>query len=123
MTTAIGSPRFLISRATSLFNAPYPISTLRRDPNTMACIQTRSLLQSGTKTSRISVRNISSTARKQANCNAIRKKFKTHRPQDNRILTLLIPDDYERGDPMLIALLREKAREQIAQMRDRAAEA
>lgn len=37
----------------------------------------------------------------------IRKKFK-QRPPDNRIVTLHIPDEYERGDPALVALLREK---------------
>lgn len=37
----------------------------------------------------------------------IRKKFK-QRPPDNRIITLHIPDEYERGDPALVALLREK---------------
>jgi predicted protein tyrosine phosphatase len=38
----------------------------------------------------------------------IRKKYK-HRPADNRIITLHIPDEYERGDPELIALLKERA--------------
>lgn len=37
----------------------------------------------------------------------IRKKYKK-RPPDDRIITLHIPDDFERGDPELIALLREK---------------
>jgi predicted protein tyrosine phosphatase len=37
----------------------------------------------------------------------IRKKFKK-RPPDDRIITLHIPDEFERGDPDLIALLREK---------------
>ena len=37
----------------------------------------------------------------------IRKKFKK-RPADNRIITLHIPDEYERGDPELIALLKDK---------------
>jgi predicted protein tyrosine phosphatase len=37
----------------------------------------------------------------------IRKKFK-HRPPDSRIITLHIPDVYERGDPELIALLKDK---------------
>ncbi|MFA5581628.1 MAG: hypothetical protein WDA25_06710 [Paracoccaceae bacterium] len=37
----------------------------------------------------------------------IRKKFK-QRPTDARIITLHIPDEYERGDPTLIALLKEK---------------
>lgn len=37
----------------------------------------------------------------------IRKKFKK-RPPDHRIITLHIPDEFERGDPVLVALLREK---------------
>jgi predicted protein tyrosine phosphatase len=37
----------------------------------------------------------------------IRKKFK-QRPPDSRIITLHIPDEYERGDPALIALLKDK---------------
>ncbi len=37
----------------------------------------------------------------------IRKKFK-QRPADSKILTLHIPDEYERGDPELVALLKEK---------------
>lgn len=37
----------------------------------------------------------------------IRKKFKK-RPPDDRMITLHIPDEFERGDPELIALLREK---------------
>ncbi|WP_366555335.1 low molecular weight protein tyrosine phosphatase family protein [Aquibaculum sediminis] len=37
----------------------------------------------------------------------IRKKFK-QRPPDNRIITLNIPDEYERGDPELVTLLKEK---------------
>lgn len=37
----------------------------------------------------------------------IRKKFK-QRPPDGRIITLNIPDEYERGDPELIALLKDK---------------
>lgn len=37
----------------------------------------------------------------------IRKKFK-QRPPDNMIVTLHIPDEYERGDPELIELLKEK---------------
>ncbi|WP_207904466.1 low molecular weight protein tyrosine phosphatase family protein [Rhodovulum bhavnagarense] len=37
----------------------------------------------------------------------IRKKYK-QRPTDNRIITLYIPDEYERGDPELIALLKDK---------------
>lgn len=37
----------------------------------------------------------------------IRKKFKK-RPTDARIITLHIPDEYERDDPELIALLEDK---------------
>lgn len=37
----------------------------------------------------------------------IRKKFK-QRPADNKIITLHIPDEYERGDPELIAILKDK---------------
>ncbi len=37
----------------------------------------------------------------------IRKKFK-QRPPDSRIITLNIPDEYERGDPELVVLLKEK---------------
>ncbi len=37
----------------------------------------------------------------------IRRKFK-QRPADSRIITLHIPDEYERGDPELIALLKDK---------------
>ena len=37
----------------------------------------------------------------------IRKKFK-QRPADSRIVTLHIPDEYERGDPELIELLRQR---------------
>lgn len=37
----------------------------------------------------------------------IRKKFK-QRPADHRIITLHIPDEYERGDPELVALLKGK---------------
>jgi len=37
----------------------------------------------------------------------IRKKYKP-RPAYNRIITLYIPDEYERGDPELVALLKEK---------------
>lgn len=36
----------------------------------------------------------------------IRKKFK-QRPADSHIITLNIPDEYERGDPALVALLKE----------------
>ena len=38
----------------------------------------------------------------------IRKKFK-QRPADGRIITLHIPDEYERGDPALIELLKARA--------------
>lgn len=37
----------------------------------------------------------------------IRKKFKK-RPRDNRIIALYIPDEFERGDPELVTLLRKK---------------
>lgn len=37
----------------------------------------------------------------------IRKKFKK-RPADSKIITLHIPDEYERGDPELIAILKDK---------------
>jgi len=43
----------------------------------------------------------------------IRKKFKK-RPPDNRIITLHIPDEYERGDPVLVALLKEKVGPRLA---------
>src|SRR6056297_1920099 len=45
----------------------------------------------------------------------IRKKFK-QRPADNRIITLHIPDEFERGDPELIALLKEKVSARLAQL-------
>lgn len=38
----------------------------------------------------------------------IRKRFR-QRPPDSRIVTLHIPDEYERDDPALIALLEAKA--------------
>lgn len=38
----------------------------------------------------------------------IRRKFK-ERPADSRIITLHIPDEYERDDPALIELLRQRA--------------
>lgn len=38
----------------------------------------------------------------------IRKKFK-QRPTDGLIITLHIPDEYERGDPALIELLKARA--------------
>lgn len=44
----------------------------------------------------------------------IRKKFK-QRPPDNQIITLHIPDEYERGDPALVALLKEKAGPRLAE--------
>lgn len=44
----------------------------------------------------------------------IRKKFK-QRPPDNRIITLHIPDEYERGDPELIALLEDKVTVRLLQ--------
>lgn len=37
----------------------------------------------------------------------IRKKFK-RRPADNMIVTLHIPDEYERGDPELVELLEDR---------------
>lgn len=43
----------------------------------------------------------------------IRKKFK-QRPPDNRIITLHIPDEYERGDPALIAILKDKVEPRLA---------
>lgn len=55
----------------------------------------------------------------------IRKKFKD-RPDDRRIITLAIPDEYERGDPELIRLLEQKAGHVIREhlrRRDRAAPA
>lgn len=43
----------------------------------------------------------------------IRKKYR-QRPADSRIITLHIPDEYERGDPTLIALLQEKVEPRLA---------
>ncbi|MCR9123998.1 MAG: phosphotyrosine protein phosphatase [Phyllobacteriaceae bacterium] len=43
----------------------------------------------------------------------IRKKFK-QRPADHRIITLHIPDEYERGDPVLIELLKSKVERRLA---------
>ena len=43
----------------------------------------------------------------------IRKKYK-QRPPDSRIITLHIPDEYERDDPVLIELLREKVEPRLA---------
>lgn len=45
----------------------------------------------------------------------IRKKFK-QRPPDSRIVTLNIPDEYERGDHELIALLKDKVTHRLDQM-------
>ena len=45
----------------------------------------------------------------------IRKKFK-QRPPDSRIVILNIPDEYERGDPELIALLKDKVTHRLDQM-------
>lgn len=45
----------------------------------------------------------------------IRKKFK-QRPADNRIITLHIPDEYERGDPELVALLKDKIEPRLENM-------
>ena len=45
----------------------------------------------------------------------IRKKFK-QRPPDSRIVTLNIPDEYERGDPELIELLKAKVTHRLDQM-------
>jgi len=43
----------------------------------------------------------------------IRKKYK-QRPADSRIITLGIPDDYERDDPALIELLRAKVEPRLS---------
>ena len=43
----------------------------------------------------------------------IRKKFKRDRPADNRIITLHIPDEYERDQPELIELLEQKVRHRL----------
>lgn len=45
----------------------------------------------------------------------IRKKFKD-RPADNRIITLNIPDDYERDDPDLIELLDAKVTHRLERL-------
>lgn len=42
----------------------------------------------------------------------IRKKYK-QRPADSRIITLHIPDEYERGDPELIALLKDQVKPRL----------
>lgn len=46
----------------------------------------------------------------------IRKKYK-QRPADSRIVTLHIPDEYERGDPELVALLKEKVEPRLSNFR------
>lgn len=43
----------------------------------------------------------------------IRKKYK-QRPADARIITLYIPDEYERGDPELVELLKEKVEPRLS---------
>lgn len=43
----------------------------------------------------------------------IRSKFK-QRPADSRIIALHIPDEYERGDPALIELLRAKVEPRLS---------
>jgi len=43
----------------------------------------------------------------------IRKKYK-QRPADSRIVTLHIPDEFERGDPELVTLLKEKVEPRLA---------
>lgn len=48
----------------------------------------------------------------------IRSKFK-QRPPDSRIITLHIPDEYERGNPELVALLKEKVCPRLAQSASR----
>lgn len=45
----------------------------------------------------------------------IRRKYK-QRPPDNRIVTLNIPDEYERGDPELVALLRVKVEPRLTRI-------
>lgn len=45
----------------------------------------------------------------------IRKKYK-QRPADNRIITLHIPDEYERGDPELIQLLKAKVEPRLSSL-------
>lgn len=42
----------------------------------------------------------------------IRKKYK-ERPSDDRIINLHIPDEFERGDPELIGLLRSKVEQRL----------
>lgn len=48
----------------------------------------------------------------------IRSKFK-QRPPDGKIITLHIPDEYERGNPELVALLKEKVCPRLAQSASR----
>ncbi|MDK3075483.1 hypothetical protein QO034_20620 [Sedimentitalea sp. JM2-8] len=48
----------------------------------------------------------------------IRRKHK-QRPPDNRIITLHIPDEYERGDPELIALLKDKIEPRLRSLVDK----
>lgn len=45
----------------------------------------------------------------------IRKKYKP-RPADNRIITLHIPDEYERGEPELVALLKDKVEPRLTRI-------
>ncbi|MFA8384366.1 MAG: low molecular weight protein tyrosine phosphatase family protein [Pelagibaca sp.] len=50
----------------------------------------------------------------------IRRKFKKNRPADSRIITLNIPDEYERGDPELIELLKSKVTHRLDKMTGKA---
>jgi predicted protein tyrosine phosphatase len=50
----------------------------------------------------------------------IRRKFKKQRPPDSRIVTLNIPDEYERGDPELIELLKSKVTHRLDKMTGKA---
>lgn len=52
----------------------------------------------------------------------IRKKYR-QRPHDGRIVALHIPDEYERGDPELIALLERRAGPTITRIQSESAEA
>lgn len=45
----------------------------------------------------------------------VRKKFK-QRPPDSMIVTLHIPDEYERGDPELVALLKDKVEPRLVSL-------
>ncbi len=47
----------------------------------------------------------------------IRKKYK-QRPTDDRIVTLHIPDEYERGEPALVELLKSKVEPRLAAIRE-----